>query len=386
MPKTEAAVGQPAVEAPLERKIVDYARVGVPVATVAVALIAGFTLGPPSAVLVLAGGALIGVIATFWASVRTLLGETPLSGADAYALGAPRAEEEQKRAVLRALKDLEFERSVGKIGDDDYQMLVSKYRAEAKRLLRLLDTEAEPARREVESLVNRRLRTEGLIEGGPDEEAPAEALADEAATGKGKGKGKKAKRRERELAAERERKAEADRELAAQIERELAAENERAAEREAELAVAVVRAGSSKSVAADARTDTDTDARADADADAGADADADAGAGADTDTRADADTGGDADRGARADVAPPASDDDEIVDIKPPAQDEFADTEPVRTLKVSSNRPAPLRMKARADRTTACASCGTMNDDDAVFCKKCGTRRDATESARKEDA
>jgi len=134
---------------------------------------------------VLAGGALIAVIAVFWASVRTLSGETPLSGADAYALGAPRAEEEQKRAVLRALKDLEFERSVGKISEEDYRALVAKYRAEAKRLLRILDTDALPRRAYVETLVAKRLRREGLltdapeVEGRADEEAEGGAPAED---------------------------------------------------------------------------------------------------------------------------------------------------------------------------------------------------------------
>ncbi len=146
----------------LEKKLAEYARIGLPALTVAIALTAGFVQGPASAILVLAGGALIGVIAIFWASVRTLLGETPLSGADAYALAAPRSEEEQKRAVLRALKDLEFERSVGKISEEDYVELVARYRGEAKRLLRLLDEEAQPRRERVEALVAKRLRREGL--------------------------------------------------------------------------------------------------------------------------------------------------------------------------------------------------------------------------------
>ncbi len=146
----------------LEKKLAEYARIGLPALTVAIALTAGFVQGPASAILVLAGGALIGVISIFWASVRTLLGETPLSGADAYALAAPRSEEEQKRAVLRALKDLEFERSVGKISEEDYVELVARYRGEAKRLLRQLDEEAQPRRERVEALVAKRLRREGL--------------------------------------------------------------------------------------------------------------------------------------------------------------------------------------------------------------------------------
>jgi hypothetical protein len=162
----------------LEKKIVELAKIGVPGAILVLAVLAGLTMGASAVILVLAAGALCAVIAVFWASVRTLAGETKLSGADAYALGAPRAEEEQKRAVLRALKDLEFERSVGKISDEDYKALVAKYRAEAKRLLRVLDEEAQPHREQVEGLVNKRLRREGLLDdtGEPQEDAkPTEA-------------------------------------------------------------------------------------------------------------------------------------------------------------------------------------------------------------------
>jgi hypothetical protein len=152
-------------ESPLEKQLERWAVVALPLATAAGAFLAGWVQGPGAAILVLAGGALVGVIAVFWSSLRTLFGETPLSGADAYALGAPRAEEEQKRAVLRALKDLEFERGVGKISDEDYEALVGQYRAEAKRLLRVLDEDAKPRRAQVEALVERRLRREGLLGG-----------------------------------------------------------------------------------------------------------------------------------------------------------------------------------------------------------------------------
>ncbi|XXT18728.1 zinc ribbon domain-containing protein [Sorangium sp. So ce429] len=167
-------------DSPLERQIVHYARFGVPLAALVGAGVAGLVAGPPAAILVLAGGALVAVIAIFWASLRVLLGETPLSGADAYALGAPRTEEEQKQSVLRALKDLEFERSVGKISDEDYAELVAKYRAEAKRLLRLLDADAQPRREQVAALVARHLRRAGLQDDGDAHEAPEQGEEDAA--------------------------------------------------------------------------------------------------------------------------------------------------------------------------------------------------------------
>ncbi|WP_437633625.1 hypothetical protein [Sorangium sp. So ce854] len=259
-------------DSPLERQIVHYARFGVPLAALVGAGVAGLVAGPPAAILVLAGGALVAVIAIFWASLRVLLGETPLSGADAYAIGAPRTEEEQKQAVLRALKDLEFERSVGKISDEDYAELVAKYRAEAKRLLRVLDADAQPRREQVAALVAKHLRRAGLKDDGgapeapeQDEDAAASDEADGAAAEAGPAKRKRAKARRLEAQ-------ESDQEPAADAER-------------------------------------DQGSAADAERDQGSAAD---------------------DRGEA--------------------------------------------------RGAACAACGTLNDEDAVFCKKCGTRRavDAT--------
>jgi hypothetical protein len=130
--------------------------------TVLGALAAGMTLGPSFAILVLAGGVMVSAIALFWTSLRALFGETKLSPEDAFAIGAPSVEEEQKRAVLRAIKDLEFEHAVGKISNDDYRVLLSKYRAEAKRLLRLLDERARPARSSVEQMVEQHLVQKGF--------------------------------------------------------------------------------------------------------------------------------------------------------------------------------------------------------------------------------
>ena len=68
-----------------------------------------------------------------------------------------------KRAVLRALKDLEYERSVGKISPEDYAELSAKYRAEAKRLMQTLDDALEPARQKVEQQLQQRLERAGVV-------------------------------------------------------------------------------------------------------------------------------------------------------------------------------------------------------------------------------
>jgi hypothetical protein len=128
-----------------------------PILTVVGAMVTGVALGVEIALLVVAGGALAGVIALLWASVQALTGESPLTLEEALTLGAPSAEEEQKRAVLRALKDLEYERGVGKISEEDYTELSERYRAEARRLIQLLDTGSGPERERAEQALRERL-------------------------------------------------------------------------------------------------------------------------------------------------------------------------------------------------------------------------------------
>jgi hypothetical protein len=135
-------------------------RAALPVATILTSIVAAFVVGIEIALLVVAGGALIGVVALLWASVQSLTGEAPLTLEEALGLGAPSAEEEQKRAVLRALKDLEFERGVGKISEEDYADLSARYREEAKRLMQALDQSSEPERARVDKLVEERLALE----------------------------------------------------------------------------------------------------------------------------------------------------------------------------------------------------------------------------------
>jgi hypothetical protein len=132
-------------------------RAALPVVTIVGAVVAGVVFGVEISLLVVAAGALAGVIALLWASVQALTGESPLTLDEALTLGAPSAEEEQKRAILRALKDLEFERGVGKITEEDYAELSARYRADAKRLMQLIDAGSEAERERVEKALKARL-------------------------------------------------------------------------------------------------------------------------------------------------------------------------------------------------------------------------------------
>jgi hypothetical protein len=90
--------------------------------------------------LLLAFCLLLLAIALFWASVTTASDDQEVSLEEALELAAPARDEERKLAVLRGIKDLEYERGLGKISEQDYQQLLQRYRGEAKQLLQRLDT------------------------------------------------------------------------------------------------------------------------------------------------------------------------------------------------------------------------------------------------------
>jgi hypothetical protein len=145
-----------------------HARWLYPLVVVALASILGHFYGLGLSLLIVAGGTLGGSIWLLWSSLQGLGGDLPITLDEALSLGAPSAEEEQKRAVLRALKDLEYERAVGKINDDDYATLAQHYRGEAKRLLRVVDQDLSPERERAERILSERLAaTPGATRAAP---------------------------------------------------------------------------------------------------------------------------------------------------------------------------------------------------------------------------
>jgi hypothetical protein len=153
-----------------------------PLITLLAAITAGTLYGVQLAVLTLAAGALLLVIWLLWSSVQALAGESELTFEEAFSLGARSAEEEQKRAVLRALKDLEYERSVGKISDDDYHEYAARYRAEAKRLIQGLEEHLAEGRKQVEAELARRLSkkpSKAKPSGSPDAESSEKSESEE---------------------------------------------------------------------------------------------------------------------------------------------------------------------------------------------------------------
>ena len=147
----------------------------VPAVWLAGVVAAGVIAGVQVAFLALAAGVLLLIIALFWSSVQSLTGGATIGFEEALGMGAPSKVEEEKRAVLRALKDLEYERGVGKISPEDYAELSAKYRAEAKRLIQSVDEALGPARTEVEKAIEKRLDRAGLS--APSEGSAAETMA-----------------------------------------------------------------------------------------------------------------------------------------------------------------------------------------------------------------
>jgi hypothetical protein len=158
-----------------------HARWAAPLLVIILASLFGHHFGLGIGLLIVAGGVLSGSIWLIWSSLQGLSGEAPLTLDEALSLGAPSAEEEQKRAVLRALKDLEYERAVGKINEADYTSLAEHYRNEAKRLLRAVDADLGPERERAEQILTERLAA-----------LEAEDIDDEAASAKRAGSKKAA--------------------------------------------------------------------------------------------------------------------------------------------------------------------------------------------------
>lgn len=142
-----------------EAKLARLVATGLPVATVVGAIAVGLVTGPATGILVLAAGVLLGVIALFWGSIRVLSGDAPLDP-ELEALENNAGEDplgSRRTMLLRALKDLETERGLGKIATEDYEQVTATYRAELKTVLRKIDESLAPHREKAEELVRAHL-------------------------------------------------------------------------------------------------------------------------------------------------------------------------------------------------------------------------------------
>lgn len=96
-------------------------------------------------------------IGFLWSSVTTVGQAEDITLDEALDLAAPARDEERKLSVLRGIKDLEYERGLGKVSELDYEQLTQRYRTEAKGLLERLDTSEASLRQKAVDLVEERL-------------------------------------------------------------------------------------------------------------------------------------------------------------------------------------------------------------------------------------
>lgn len=100
----------------------------------------------------IAGSLVLVVVYWIWQSARLL--RVDAAAFDAHDESASRdALREEKDALLRALRDLEMDRDVGKLSARDFERLNQRYRARARGVLRLLDAEVAPHRERARALI-----------------------------------------------------------------------------------------------------------------------------------------------------------------------------------------------------------------------------------------
>lgn len=119
----------------------------------------------PTAFIVLSSGALLFAVSFIWGSFRALFGgSTEGFVSESSAMRKRHELLDEKEAVLKSLKDLEFEHEVGKLSDDDYQRLTAELRTRAKRILGELDDELRDHKKKAKQLLERELAHELKLE------------------------------------------------------------------------------------------------------------------------------------------------------------------------------------------------------------------------------
>jgi hypothetical protein len=110
--------------------------------------------------LFIAGSALglLACISFLWSSLRHLFGADHTLYLAESAATQKRAELlTEKEIVLRSLKDLEFEREVGKLSDEDFKRVDAEFRARAKQILRALDDDLKEHKQKARALLAQEL-------------------------------------------------------------------------------------------------------------------------------------------------------------------------------------------------------------------------------------
>jgi len=141
----------------------------------AFAITVKFGLG--AALILLAGGALILFI---WLAFRAVQSVTEPDASSLLLDVAMTPAGARKVAALKALRDLETERGIGNLSDEDYRELEKRYREEAKQAMRDVDEERAALRERAEALATRAVERALVTEQEEEKKdaAPEPAMAD----------------------------------------------------------------------------------------------------------------------------------------------------------------------------------------------------------------
>jgi hypothetical protein len=102
--------------------------------------------------------ALLACISFLWSSLRVLLGgEHDLYLVQSQTLRSRMELLDEKDSLVKSLRDLVFEREVGKLSDEDFARVSADFRARAKRVMRALDDDLREHREKARKLVEAEL-------------------------------------------------------------------------------------------------------------------------------------------------------------------------------------------------------------------------------------
>jgi hypothetical protein len=118
--------------------------------------------------------------AGFYRMLSPLVGNTSAMAAEALSERARAVLAREKSLVLRALKDLEFDRSMGKVSQSDFDEMAGRLRARALSLMKQLDEDGSGYRTLIERELSARLAARAA--GAVVEPTPQLAVPHEPAT------------------------------------------------------------------------------------------------------------------------------------------------------------------------------------------------------------
>ena len=150
-----------------EAKLGRALALGIPLVALVMAALVGVLMNAATAILVLVGAAMLGVIALLWASIRVLSGDAPLPPELEALEGATRTVDAlaaRKKMLIRAIKDLENERDLGKLEAADFDQISETYRDQLKTVLKEMDASLAPHREKAEQIAREHLQKAGLAE------------------------------------------------------------------------------------------------------------------------------------------------------------------------------------------------------------------------------